>query len=189
MSNVIRTGFLAILMAAPLSFAPSLAAATLVSVDSTAISGTGDLSILISNVSDLYAFQFDLSFDASLVQLLNISEGGFLPSAGTTMFVPGTIDNTTGSATGTADTLVGMIPGASGSGVLASFTFQRIAPGTSPISLSNVVLLDSNLNEIPFTIQNGSITMVPEPRQFLAGFLVLIGWAFFTRARRRSFRA
>jgi hypothetical protein len=55
--------------------------------------------------------------------------------------------------------------------------------------LSNVVLLDSNLNEIPFTIQNGSITMVPEPRQFLAGFLVLIGWAFFTRARRRSFRA
>ncbi len=74
----------------------------------------------MTDVSDLYAFQFDLAFDPTILELQSISEGTFLPGAGSTNFFPGTIDNTGGTATATADSLVGAIPGASGSGTLAT---------------------------------------------------------------------
>jgi len=123
--------------------------------------------VSISNVSDLYAFQFDLSYDPSIVQLLSVTEGPFLPSAGTTFFIPGTIDNVGGTATFNADTLIGPIPGATGSGVLADFNFQGVVQGTSNLTLANVTLLDSNLNNISFTTQSGQVgisgAVLPEP--------------------------
>lgn len=119
----------------------------------------------MSNVSDLFSFQFDLSFDPTILELQSISEGSFLPGAGSTFFLPGTIDNTAGTATFTADSLVGAIPGASGDGTLAIFSFEALAAGTSPLTLSNVVLQDSNLADIAFNATNGQvISAVPEPR-------------------------
>jgi len=90
-----------------------------------------------------------------------------LPGAGSTIFILGTIDNTAGTATGNADTLVGDIPGASGDGDLIDFMFQAISPGTSSVTLSNGILLDSSSTNIPFTTVDGSVTVtassVPEP--------------------------
>src|SRR5437868_2988547 len=85
---------------------------------------TFDLPVQVSPVSDLYSFQFDLSFDPTIVELESISEGTFLPSGGATFFLPGTIDNTAGTATFTADSLVGAIPGVSGDGELALLSFK-----------------------------------------------------------------
>jgi hypothetical protein len=36
----------------------------------------------ISNISDLYAFQFDLSFDRGIVSAVSITEGSFLSAYG-----------------------------------------------------------------------------------------------------------
>jgi general secretion pathway protein D len=149
--------------------ASPLLADTVVSAGSATVSSgqTFTVPVSISGVSDLFAFQFDLAFDPTILQLQSISEGSFLSSAGSTIFSPGTIDNTAGTATTTADTLTGLGPGASGSGTLADFTFQAIATGTSALTLSGVILLDSNLDDIPFTTSNGSVTVgnavVPEP--------------------------
>ena len=161
-----RIASIAVVLAAALLFAPLLTAQAVISAGS-ANPGSVDqiftVPVDIANVSDLYAFQFDLSFDASILQLLSISEGSFLPSAGSTIFIPGTIDNIGGTATNNADTLVGDIPGATGSGDLVYFTFQAMNTGTSSLSLSNGFLFDSNFNDIPFTTADGSVIVGPEP--------------------------
>lgn len=143
------------------------------------------LDVRISGVADLFAFQFDLAFNPFFLSAGSITEGPFLPSGGTTSFIPGTVDNTLGTITATADTLIGAIPGVNGSGVLASVDFQALGVGNSPITLSNVILLNSDINDIPVSIVDASITVTPisEPSGWLllstAGFALLIwrwGW-------------
>lgn len=166
--NQIRIVSVAVVLAAALLFVPLLTAQAVISAGSTDVlfDQIFTLPVSIADVSDLYAFQFDLSFDPTILQLLSISEGSFLPAAGSTIFIPGTIDNIGGTATGNADTLVGDIPGASGGGDLVDFTFEAINTGTSSVSLSNGILLDSGFNFIPFTTVDGSVTVAfptPEP--------------------------
>jgi hypothetical protein len=156
-----------VVLAAALLSVP-LAAQTVISAGSTdvGVDQIFTLPVSIADVSDLYAFQFDLAFDPAILQLLSISEGSFLPSGGSTIFFPGTIDNIAGTATDTADTLAGNIPGVSGSGDLVDFTFEAISPGISSVSLSNGLLFDSSFNSIPFTTVDGSVTVTattPEP--------------------------
>ena len=89
------------------------------------------VDIDITNVTDLYAFQFDLEFAPGVLSAVAVTEGGFLPSGGTTAFVPGTIDNFGGSITSTGDSLIGMIPGVNDSGVLATVDFLAVGVGIS----------------------------------------------------------
>jgi hypothetical protein len=135
---------------------------------------TFDVPVDISQVSDLYAYQFDLSFDPSVLDLLSISEGPFLSNVGSTFFLPGTIDNTAGTATFNADSLVGPISGASGSGELAVFNFEALSEGSTALTLSNVSLLDSTPSNISFTMTDGQVVVsasnVPEP-----SFLPVLG--------------
>ncbi len=154
-------------------------ATPLVTVQLTAPSASlGDsilLSIDIAGVSDLFAFQFDLGFDPSVVSALSVGEGEFLSSGGSTFFASGSIDNTSGSVASTADALFGALAGVSGGGTLARLELTALTFGTSPLLLSNVLLLDSSLNDIPFELGSGSVAVpspavVPEP-----GTLTLLG--------------
>jgi hypothetical protein len=134
---------------------------------SLGVGSSFDVFVGISGVTDLYAFQFDLSFDPAILSAASVSEGPFLPGGGSTLFLPGTIDNSGGTISFTADAFLGPGPGVSGSGTLADISFQALGPGTSLIDLSNVILLDSNLGEIAeFTTTSGSVT-VPEPSTIL----------------------
>ena len=155
---------------------PALLADAVVSAGSAGTVNIGNiftLPVSVSNVSDLYAFQFDVSFNPAVLELLGISEGAFLPTAGATFFTPGAIDNLAGTATFTADSLLGPVAGASGSGDLASFQFRAIGFAASDLTLSNVVLLDSSLNDIAFTTQPGKVDVVPEPASLpLAGAVI-----------------
>ena len=169
------------ILAAALAAVPVLTAGP---VSIITISSTGPVTVPVSitGASDLYAFQFDLSFDASLLSLVSISEGSFLPSAGSTTFFAGIIDNIAGNASGTADTLVGPIPGASGAGVLADLNFEAIRTGTGTLALSGVILLDSNLNP---TAGSVFLTTVPEPAGLpWIGGLALAGVLFSKRRSR-----
>ena len=181
-------------LAAALLFVPLLTAQAVISAGSTdtSVDQIFTLPVSIADASDVYAFQFDLAFDPSILQLLSISEESFLPSAGSTFFIPGDIDNIGGNAISNADTLVGDIPGASGDGDLVDFTFQAIDTGTSSLALSNGLLFDSNFNDIPFTTVDGSVTVTASPTPEPAGLswigCLAVTGMLLAKSRRRAGR-
>jgi hypothetical protein len=165
---------------------PLLTAEPVISAGSiTVVNSAGFVvPVSITGASDVYAFQFDLTFDASILKLLSISEGSFLTSGGPTNFVPGTIDNTTGAATATAGTLTGPVLGISGDGVLAFFGFQAHSLGSSPLMLSNGILLDSSLSDIPFIVSAGSVMVVAVPEPSGLPWIGTLGLSCLLLARR-----
>lgn len=156
------------------------------------------VDVYAGNYTDLYSWQFDLSWDPSILLLNQITEGSGLASAGATYFVPGSIDNITGTSMANADTVLGPGPGANGTqGLLAYFDFSAIGSGSTTLSLTNVILLDSNLNDLLGTTSSATATIsgasvdasVPEPVNiglvFLGGVLCFI--ASIVRRYRRAF--
>lgn len=72
------------------------------------------VDVSVKDVSNLYAYQFDIKFNPNLFNAVSVVESPFLSSSGTTFFLPGTIDNTTGDITFVANTLIGTVPGVNG---------------------------------------------------------------------------
>jgi hypothetical protein len=121
------------------------------------------LDVTVSGITNLYGLQFDLSFNPAFLSATSISEGALLPTGGSTFFISGAIDNAGGRATLVADTLVGPISGVNGTGTLATINFAASpnAAGSAIVTLSNVILLDSTLNNITATITNGTVNVQP----------------------------
>ena len=118
--------------------------------------------ILVDTTTAIRAYQFDLTFDATRLQVhggsaSSVTDGGFLSTAahGTSLIqgnVP-TIDNVGGHVTGTAYTLVGGAGfGASGTGTLANIQFDIPAGapnGKANLTLTGVILADVNAAAVP----------------------------------------
>ncbi|KQW48235.1 MULTISPECIES: cohesin domain-containing protein [unclassified Roseateles] len=176
-------GIVLALLAAPVS------ATTLSFTASPAPVPVGDaftLDVRVADAPDLYAFQFDIAFDPALMQAGAVLEGSYLSAGGgATFFIPGDIDNSAGTVSFTANTLVGPGPGISGGGLLVQLSFQALAPGQAGLAFSNVVLLDSAFAEIASTPINGAITItaVPEPASFALFGLGLAALAAGARRR------
>jgi hypothetical protein len=140
-----------------------------------------DVAVNISPVNKLFAFQFDLGFDPAILSAQSVTEGALLPSGGSTFFIPGAIDNSAGTITLTADSLF-RVSGVTGSGILATVNFEALGIfGTSSLTLSNLVLLDSALSDIPFTTKGATVNVVPEPSSLLLIGSALIGLIAFQR--------
>ena len=122
------------------------------------------LDVNVSGVSDLYAWQFDITFNPAVLSANNVTEGALFSSIGV-FFSPGTIDNTAGTITFIGDSLSGPGPGISADGTLVQILFNSVNPGSSNVDLSNIILLDSNLGDITVNAVWGSVdvTGVPEP--------------------------
>ncbi len=145
------------------------------------------VAVAITSVVDLYAYQFSLSFDPAVLQATSVTEGAMLPSGGTTFFVDGSINNTLGSISFTAGSLIGALPGVNGNGVLANIGFNVTQAGSSPLNFSDVLLLDSNLLDIAVQVQNGTlVTAIPEPGTWLMFGLGLAGVAGLARRRQAA---
>ena len=178
------------LLAAALALLAGSASATSLSVSvgppAVHVGDTFALDVLVDDVAGLYAYQFDLAFDPSIVRAVDVAEGSLLASGGAaTSFAPGAIDNLFGTVLFTGNTLLGPAPGASGGGVLARLRFQALAEGLTPLSLGNVVLLDAALDGIGGTAFGRSIevTAVAEPASALLAGLGLAALAATLRGR------
>jgi adhesin HecA-like repeat protein len=138
--------------------------ATLSLDETTQTTSTGTVvtvDVDIANVSNLYGYQFDLTFNPSILQAVSSSEGSFLASGGSTFFINGSNDNVGGTVSATGDTLLSAVNGVNGSGELAVFTFDAIGNGTSALAIQNETLLDSNFNVISDVTTGGSVTLGP----------------------------
>ena len=143
------------------------------------------VSALASGVTDLYGYQFTLHFDPTRVRFASVDEGSFLSSGGSTFFDGGTVDAGAGTVSFVFDTLIGAVPGVSGTGELARFAFSTLKSGSAAFSLSDVLALDATVAPIDVQVAPTLIAAVPEPA---TGTLLLLGAlsvAFARRERRR----
>lgn len=143
------------------------------------------VNIVIHGATDLFAFQFDLSFDPRLLSAISVAEGGLLSSGGSTIFFPGTIDNVGGRISFTLGTLTDSLPGVDGTGALAGIVFRsRNTGGIAALSLSDIILLDSNLSDMAFVAPlPAQIAVVPEPGTLALLAPMLLGMAWVLRRR------
>ncbi|MEK6945601.1 MAG: cohesin domain-containing protein [Nanoarchaeota archaeon] len=128
--------------------------------------GTGvdfDVNVTVSNVTELYGYQFDLSYNSSVLQYLGISQGPFLSSDGASVFQIPPNSGTPGFLDNYAVTRISTLSGINGSGVIAQIKFRSLSVGNSNFVLSNDLLYDSNNTNpqpIQHTTQSGNVTVI-----------------------------
>lgn len=114
------------------------------------------VNVTITNATDLYVWQAGIGFNATILEALSFEEGPFLKQKGTTLWTPGTIDNSAGIIHYHASALTGDITGVNGNGTLGTITFRTRNYGNSAIQLIEVILLDSHLTDIDKTVVHGT---------------------------------
>src|SRR5262249_18865745 len=149
------------------------------------------LDVSIAGAVDLYGFQFDVEFNPLVLTATDVTEGPFLATGGSTLFFPGDFTTTPGLISFNGGSLTGLVPGVSGGGVLAHLSFTATQAGSSAITLSNGLFVDSALVEIAAALVGGDVTInrstqsptVPEPATLM---LVASGIAAAVRRRRKT---
>jgi len=116
------------------------------------------VNVVVDDVTNLGAFEFQLTYDPSVVGLQDFKEGPFLGSSGRRVecLPPRTAE---GSLHFTCVTLGATPDGPTGSGVLATLTFQPVGAGTSALHLEQVVLADPPANPLPAQAEDASVTV------------------------------
>ncbi len=100
------------------------------------------VNITVLNVADLYGWQLKLTWNPTILEAVQASEGTFLHGGGNTFFVP-VINNTMGYVLLDC-TLLGNVSGVSGKGTLSTIHFYVKGPGQCDLMLSGTAMLDSS---------------------------------------------
>jgi LysM repeat protein len=127
-----------------------------------------NVDIEVDSVSNLYAIEIHLSFDAAELEVqdanastagVQVEPGSFLDPA-RAFVAENSVDNSTG-AVRYVSTLTSPAPAASGTGLLARITFKARAPGTAALRLTQVDLVDDQVRPIAATLTDSAITVLP----------------------------
>ena len=124
------------------------------------IGDTFTIDIRAENVIDLAGWQFDIVFDRTRLEAVDVSEGVFLKTGGgSTFFQSGRIDNASGKITGLSAARLGD-RGASGSGSLLQVEFKAKSTGETRLALQNFEfgaitgeIIPAGPTEIYFTVE------------------------------------
>jgi hypothetical protein len=119
---------------------------------------TFDVTIDVENVSDLYTFSLDLSFDDTVVAPKSAGPGAFLGGCCFFAILPDDPFGVAGMIQFISDTLVGPVTGVSGSGTLAVLTFEALTAGDPSFVLSSPSFLSSTGEVLDVDVPS-----VPEP--------------------------
>ncbi len=120
------------------------------------LGGTATTDVLVENVTDLYGFEFQITFDQTLVEGVQVQPGSFLSPD---WEIDNTIDNTNGTIDYALSQQNPSKP-VTGTGTLATITWYGKAGGTSPITLTHVLLGAAGGISITAGTQDGEITVV-----------------------------
>ena len=109
---------------------------------------TFTLDIGARDVFDMAGWQFDITFDPAVLEAVDVTEGGFLKTATSTLFEDGTINNVAGKIEGLSAIRLST-QGASGTGTLVQVTFKAKAAGETQVALEKVQFGAISGDEIP----------------------------------------
>ena len=99
------------------------------------------VNIMVVDVTDLYAWQFNLTFNPSMLEAVDVVEGPFLKQLRTTFMGPPNINATAGWVYAAAAFFDWEEAGASGSGVLATANIRVKTAGMTALHLSSETAL------------------------------------------------
>lgn len=125
---------------------------------------TSVVNILVEDVTDLYGFEFQITFDPTLVGVVDAdpAKSGVQIQPGDFLSPDWELDNTVDNQNGTIDYALSQwdpSPPKSGSGVLAIITWRGKVPGTSPIHFTYVQLGAPGGVPISASTQDGQISV------------------------------
>src|SRR6201993_4776197 len=108
---------------------------------------TFTVNIVISGAQNVYSVPLQLNYDPNKLQLMNVSNGGFLSQDGQTVALVHREDETTGTLQITA-TRPPNSGGVSGQGPVVTLTFMAKASGQSPLTITRGGARDPSMQAI-----------------------------------------
>jgi hypothetical protein len=167
LKTVVLITLVVISLSIPFHFPQAMGQTTTLSVEPKGVFGLVpgvpfSVNIVVSDVTDLYAWQFFLYYKSSVLNATSVVEGGLLKTGGISTYYlsPEFTDNynATHGRMIVAATRTGNVTGVDGSGILATVTFKTVGYGFSDLYLEDTKLADSAKpfgNLIPHTLIHG----------------------------------
>jgi general secretion pathway protein D len=122
------------------------------------VGGAVTVQLEIQNANNLIAAPFHLKFNPQVVRLNEVTPGSLLSSDGQPVVFTRNILNDTGDLTVNLNRQPGA-PGITGSGTLATFTFQAVGPGATILTFSELGLRDAKSQSIAVPSPQSIITI------------------------------
>ena len=116
------------------------------------------VNLLISGAQNVYSVPVQLNYDPKMVQLVNVSNGGFLSQDGQVVALVHRDDETVGQSQITATRPPGA-GGISGQGAVVTLTFQAKTDGQTPITITRGGARDPGLQPITVNGAQASVTI------------------------------
>ena len=147
---------------------------TVVAVDpaesNVTLGQTFSVNVNITDVTGLLGYDFELSYNTTVLTLVGVQEGPFLKSVGLTFL----INLTTEGVIWLADALYnpqGIISSVNGSGVLATATFKAVAAGESLLDLYSENPYEPN--EVKLVSDPPKVSVAAIPNLAISGIVVV----------------
>jgi general secretion pathway protein D len=138
--------------AANQSLAPSSAGPTAFSFDPASIAqakgSTFAVNVVVSGAQNAYSVPLQISYDPKMLQVVNVSNGGFLSQDGQAVALVHRDDDTTGTLQITATRPPGS-GGISGQGTVLTLTLVAKAPGQSTLTIARGGVRDPGMQSAP----------------------------------------
>jgi general secretion pathway protein D len=116
------------------------------------------VNLAISGAQNVYSVPVQLNYDPKILQLLNVSNGGFLSQDGQAVALVHREDDALGQVTVTASRPPGS-GGVTGQGTVVTLTFQAKATGQSPLTITRGGARDPGLQSIAVTGAQAAVTV------------------------------
>ncbi|MGA7908155.1 MAG: cohesin domain-containing protein, partial [Candidatus Sulfotelmatobacter sp.] len=120
--------------------------------------GTFVVNLLISGAQNVYSVPVQMNYDPAKLQLVNISNGGFLSQDGQAVALVHREDETTGTLQITATRPPG-VGGVSGQGAVVTMTFLAKASGQTPLTITRGGARDPGMQAITVNGAQASVTV------------------------------
>jgi general secretion pathway protein D len=122
------------------------------------LNSTFVVNLSVSNAANMYSVPSQISYDPKVLQLVNVSNGGFLGKDGQPVALVHRDDPSAGTLQVTATRPPGS-GGVSGQGPVFTLTFMAKSPGQATISVSRAGARDPSMQAIPVAGGQAMITV------------------------------
>ncbi len=123
------------------------------------VGGTFAVNVKMASGSPIVQLPAQITYDPKLLQLLNVSNGGFLSKDGQPVALVHRDDASSGTITVNATRPPGS-GGVTGEGIVFTLTFQAKAKGVAGLAIPQANARDTAMQPIPVTASAGSVTIL-----------------------------